>query len=291
VIRRVSESFVPAAVNLYKVRKATDGSREFFLSVQRQKDQYQGIWIVSPEGKVLAGRHEYREFKNGAAELLETIDEGLKASGPVEPRQAKPTNPLPFRGVGVQADGGVSLALYGRQMLGGGRSTVPAGVEASHAWLWDGALRPDGPIMIDTLALPAAEWGALAPEKPGAGATWTVPETIARKFTRLLSTSSDQSGMPVPEDTRVAELRGTVEAVESGTARVRFAGRWEMMRLVEGDAKRPTYGAATAEGLALYDVERKAMRSLLLVFSGTIRSGRPDAPLNRTAAVVEWKAK
>jgi hypothetical protein len=46
---------VPAAINLYSVRKATDGSREFFLSVQRQKDQYQGVWIVTPEGKVLVG--------------------------------------------------------------------------------------------------------------------------------------------------------------------------------------------------------------------------------------------
>jgi len=33
------------------------------------------------------------------------------------------------------------------------------------------------------------------------------------------------------------------------------------------------------------------MRSLLLIFSGTIRSGRPDAPLNRTGAVAEWRAK
>lgn len=33
---------MPAAINLYLARKATDGSRELFLSVQCQKDQYQG---------------------------------------------------------------------------------------------------------------------------------------------------------------------------------------------------------------------------------------------------------
>ena len=33
------------------------------------------------------------------------------------------------------------------------------------------------------------------------------------------------------------------------------------------------------------------MRSLLLVFDGTIRSGRPDATPNRTGGVVEWTAK
>lgn len=259
--------------------------------MQRQKDQYQGVWIVSPEGRVLAGRQEYKDFKNGAVELLETIDAGLKAFGDVTPREAKATQPLPHRGLGVQADGGVSLALYGRQVLGGGRHTIPAGIESSCAWYWDGALRPDGPIMIDSLALPADEWTAFAPARPEAGAAWSVPEGVARKFTRLLSASSDQSGMPRPEDAKIATLQATVESVEGGVARLRFTGRWEMMHLVEGDPKRPQYGAATAEGTGLYDVEGKSMRSLLLVFDGTIRSSRPDATPNRTGAVVEWRAK
>ncbi len=59
----VSENFVPTPINLYKVRKATDGARELFLSVQRQKDQYQGIWIVSPDGKVLAGHQNFKDSK------------------------------------------------------------------------------------------------------------------------------------------------------------------------------------------------------------------------------------
>ena len=209
---------------------------------------------MSPEGKVLAGRHEYKDFKNGAVELIETIDAGLKAFGLVEPRQAKPTDPLPYRGAGDAPDGGVFLALYGRQMLGGGRNTLPQGIDRSHAWLWDGALRPDGPIMIDSLSLQAEEWAVLAPAKAEAGATWSVPTAVARKFTRLLSTSSDQSGMPQPEDAKVAELKAAVESIDGGTARIRFTGRWEMMHLVEGDAQRPTYGAATADGVALYDV-------------------------------------
>jgi hypothetical protein len=50
VIRQVTSDLVPVAVNLYKVRAAKDASGELFRSIQRQKDQYQGIWIVSPEG-------------------------------------------------------------------------------------------------------------------------------------------------------------------------------------------------------------------------------------------------
>lgn len=276
---------MPAAINLYRVRKATDGARELFQSVQRQKDQYQGVWIVSPDGKVLAGRQDYKDFKNGAVELLETMDAGLKAFGPVESRRAKPTNPLPHRGVSVQPDGGVTLALYGRQVLGGGRETIPAGVEASRAWLWDGPLRADGPTMIDSLTLSAEEWAAFAPT----GASWTLPEGVARKLVRLLTASSDQSGMPRPEDATVAELRGTVESSEGGVARIRFTGRWEMSRLVEGDPKRPMSAAATATGEAVS--EGGKLRSLLMVFESTIRHGRSEGGPNRAGAVVEWNSR
>jgi len=281
---------VPAAVNLYKARKATNGSRELFLSIQRQKDQYQGIWIVSPEGKVLAGIHDYKDFKNGAHELLGTIDAGLQAFGPVDRRRAEPTNPLPHRGAGVRDDGSVMLALYGRQMPGGGRETLPAGVEAGRAWLWDGTYSPDGPTMIDTASLSADEWAAFSPAGAEVGVAWSVPEKVARVFTRLLSASSDQSGMPLPEDARVADLRAKVEAVEGGKARIRLAGRWEMVHAIEGNKDRLTYGAATAEGVAVYDVSGKSMRSFLLVFDGTIRHGKPDGSPVRTGAVAEWRA-
>jgi hypothetical protein len=86
---------VPAAINLYRVRQAGDGSRELFLSIQRQKDQYQGIWIVSPDGRVLAARHDYADFENGARELLETIDAGLASFAPLEPRRVQPAETIP----------------------------------------------------------------------------------------------------------------------------------------------------------------------------------------------------
>jgi hypothetical protein len=293
VIRRISENFVPAAINLYQVRKATDGARELFQSVQRQKDQYQGIWIVAPDGKVLAGHHDFKSHKTWAQEVLETLDAGLKAFGTVEPRRPEARNPLPFRGTGVRAGGTVSLALYGRQMMGGGRHTMPAGIEPSRAWVWDGPYRPDGPSMIDTLDLSAEEWSAFAPPSTESGTEWTLPEAVARKFVRLLSASSDQSGMPRPEEAKVAELRASVEAVESGAARIRLAGRWEMARAVpglpEGNRYRDQFGTATAKGVATYDAGRKELTSFLLVFDGTLRVGKPDSPPGRVGAVAEWR--
>jgi hypothetical protein len=305
VIRRVSQDFVPAAINLYRVRQASDGSRELFHSIQRQKDQYQGIWIVSPDGKVLAGRHDYADFNHGARELLETIDAGLQAYGQVKPHRVRPNGTtagrtlsaeticdfLPFRGQGVRSDGSVDLALYVRQVLGGGRHTIPLSVEPDRAWLWDGQYRPDGPPVIDTIALSAAQWRTFSPTVVESGAGWSVPEQVAREFTRLLTASSDQSAMPRPEDATLAELQCMVESVTDAGARIRLSGRWEMVHHVEQDKNRTLHGAATARGVAVYDTKTRLLRSFLLVFDGTIRHGRSDASPNRTGAVAEWSSQ
>jgi hypothetical protein len=173
-------------------------------------------------------------------------------------------------------------------MLGGGRENAPAGVPVSRLWLWDGKLRTDGPIVIDSLTLPAKEWSAFAPPRIEPGTKWSVPEEVARQFSRVLIPSSDQSAMPRPEDAKLARLTAVVESVENSRARIRLTGAWEAVHLQEGDAKRPLRGAATADGIAVYDVKHKAMRSLLLVFSGTY--GRPkDEAVNSAGAVVEWR--
>jgi hypothetical protein len=89
VIHTVTTNFVPVAVNLYKVRQAKDEGGESFRSIQRQKDQYQGIWIVSPAGKVLAGHHEFKSRETWTQEVLETANAAVKSFGPLPPRQIK----------------------------------------------------------------------------------------------------------------------------------------------------------------------------------------------------------
>src|SRR5262249_34965113 len=145
-----------------------------FRSVQRQKDQYQGIWIVAPSGKVLAGHQEVKNPMTWTQEVLDTMNAGLKAFGPVTPRLARQVNPLPRRGIGLQSDGSVCLAIYTRYMRGGGR-LVPAGVDRASLWMWKGDLEPDGPPVIDSLTLTADEWATLSPRKVRVGAEWVVP--------------------------------------------------------------------------------------------------------------------
>ena len=279
---------MPVAANLYKLRQAQDGSGEFFRSIQRQKDQYQGIWIISPDGQVLAGHHDFKSAETWAQEVVETIDVALNSFGDVTPRVTKTSEPLPFRGRGVQPDGSVCLAIYARQMLGGGRQCAPAGTADSRLWIWDGKIRPDGPIVIDSLTLSDKDWASLTPPDTKPNTTWQIPDVVAQRFCRVLVPSSDQSAMPRPDDAKFVRWSASVDSVDDGLLRIRLSGEWRALHLIEDDASRPVQGVATAEGFAVYDLKRRAMKALLLVFSGTY--GHPnEQSVSANGAVVEWQ--
>jgi hypothetical protein len=266
VVRRVSTGFVPVALDRRLLSRGPGA--EFLRSLQRQKYQYHGIWIVSPDGKVL-GAHEKRTTSGAEGwnrEILETIEAGLKAFGPVEPRAAAPADLWPFRGSGVQPGGGVSLALYARLMRDETR---------------------DGPIAFDTLTLEPQEWAAFVPPRMAEGEEWIVPDALARKFSRLVSPLSDVEFMPHPEHAQAAELRARVAAVDGAAATIRLSGRWETAHATS-DGK-PARGSATGEGVAVFDVREKRMRSFLLVTTGRY-SCDASAP-RQTGAVLEWNAK
>ena len=293
MIDRISTTLVPVAVNLYKVRRAKDAGGELFRSVQDQKDQYQGIWIVSPEGKVLSGHHDVKSQKTWSPEILQTIDRAMKQFGEVSVRNAERREPLPHRGCGILENGSVRLAVYCRAMMGGGRKYAPSVVEEKDSWKWNGKYRPDGPAVIDSLALTAEEWGSFAPARAEKGISWSVSDAVARKLCRVLSASSDQSTMPSPEEAKVAELKAVVESVENGRATIRLTGRWHTEHYYEISGERkPSYGWSNGVGTAVYDVESRSMKSLLLVFSGAYKSRPPwDKGHRQTGAVVEWKAR
>ncbi len=259
------------ALNLYKIRAAKDAAGDFFRAVQKQKSNYQGFWIATPEGRLLAAHQEFKDHKSWTREVLETLEAALQAFGPVAARNVKPVDPLPHRGVGLQPDGNACLSVYFCVLYRGKREAPP---------------------MIDSILLTPADLAALAPPAPAPGAEWAVPEAVARKFSRAISASSDTSQMPDPEDVREVELKGVVESVEGRTARVRLRGRWEATRVSKHDErKRPTTSSSKAEGLLTCDVGTKAVTSLLLVFNGTWRNVAPyDQPV-ASAAVVEWKER
>jgi hypothetical protein len=206
-----------------------------------------------------------------APKLLDAMHAALKAFGPVQPRNAKREEPFPFRGVGMHPDGKVDLALY-------------------RCYRHQG--KPDGPHLRDTLPLSKDEWAALAPPKPVAGAEWAIPGDVAKKLVRPFCLNTLGGDMPGPEDAKVAQLTGKVESVKQGRARIRLTGTFEAVKLFK-EQNLSFRSTATAAGIAEYDVEEKAMLSLLVVFQGAYQQGaRPETQKGRPfGAVAEWHRK
>src|SRR5262249_44306077 len=152
--------------------------------------------------------------------------------------------------------------------------------------------KPDGPMMLDSVTLGAAEWAHFAPPKlKSRAAEWAVPEGVARKLARSLS-PGDSGGVFREEDFRQAELKAKVESIEGATARVRLSGKWKAEGWYGGERDHPFSASATADGIAIYDEEKKSMRSFLMVLSGRVWSGRPSTGAEKTGrdtgGVVEW---
>jgi hypothetical protein len=260
---------VPVAVNLYQVRQARDEGGELFRSVQRQRPQYQGVWIISPDGKVLAAHKDNKEPRVWTAEILQAINAGLEAFGDVPPRPVTKTDPLPYRGVGVRPDGSVTLALYVRYNFNG---------------------QVSGQGVRDSLTLPEEEWSALGPPEAVPGRSWTPPGQLARKLGRCLSPQSDQSTMPRPEEVTSVRLNGKVVSVKGGVATLAYEGHLAAAHKNPFDKGKVSRSSARLQGTGRYDVRRGQLLSVVLVLDGVYHMFPPyDAEARPTVAGVEWR--
>lgn len=295
MIRGVSTSFVPVAVNLYKVRELQDAGGALFRSIQKQKDQFQGIWIVSPDGKVLSGYggSSHVVFSNGDVDnakseaawiqvVRETIAAALREFGEVTPRRVQADDSTPRRGVGLEPDGGVILALYAR-------------------YIAYNPLRSDSDnhVNIDSLHLNADAWSDLAPPRLEVGVEWQLPAPVARAFCRALCPVSDSDGWPTTDEISDATFTGRVEAIENGVARLSYRGHIAGVHTAVGQnasglepgQPKPTFsGDAVLTGRARFDTAKNAMRTLMFVFEGTSRRYTSTAEARPMAAVVEWRS-
>src|SRR5262249_33420266 len=190
VVRKVSANFVPTHFNNNDpTRDKNDPSAILWRSILGQKElQGQGIWIVSPEGRVLSGMsaeqdgHPSDKKGNGpgapwranpkfADAVVELLDKTLEQFGPVPPRNAKP-QPLPFRGAGVKPDGGVRLVVYNRADNG----------------------------LVYSVNVTQEDWAAFKPPKNEVGSQWALPDSVARIFAPVLSPYADTRFRPKPGD-------------------------------------------------------------------------------------------
>lgn len=279
VARRITDHFVPTHYNNNDpTRDRNSPSAVLWHSIVKQKElQGQGIWIVAPDGTVLAGMsaeingkpsdrkgngpgapwQPNRRFADATVELL---DSTLKSYGPVSRRAAK-TQPLPFRGAGVIPDGSVRLVAYNR---------------ADHGLVFSVNLSKD-------------DWQAFAPPKLVLNERWTLPESVARKFAPVLSPYADTRFRPLPDDLNAAELTAQVETLNAKQARVRLTGKWNGDWKHDGNEQ--SLARATADGILVLDPATREPQSLLMLFDGTYSYANPSRghkpePL---AAFVRWR--
>jgi hypothetical protein len=284
VIQLIARNFVPVALNRHEISKAKGEAGDFFRSVYLQtiSTQYQGLWAVNTEGKILAvARGEGLEAGAWTKHVLTRLQAGLKQFGKVEPRHVQ-AKPVPYRGVGMRPDGGVTLAVFDRSIPAGGLSRQ---------------LHPSeiGELFIGSVPLSASDWSALAPPLTQVGARWTIPENVAREFWRLLS-ARDAEFIRADEVQNV-EFSGRVTAVRDGTLHLTYAGQIAGTHSGNGlgwDGFEMFTKMKIVSGVGTFDLQSGQMLSLTWVMDGVYSDfyrppyrGKPT----QYGWVVEWRLK
>lgn len=280
IVRKVSTNFVPTHFNNNDpTRDPNSPSAVLWKSIIKQKPlQGQGLWIVAPNGDVIGGMsaevdghpsdrtgagpgapwRSNPQFANAAVELL---DQTLQKYGPVTLRIAK-AQPLPYRGAGIKPDGGVRLVVYNKADNG----------------------------LVFSVPLTKQEWSSFVPPKIEVGAKWSLPESVARQFAPVLSPYADTRFRPRPADAKIAELKAEVESFDERHARIRFSGQWHVDWVHDGNEH--SVESATVEGFAIYNLQEKVMRNLVLIFDGTYSytiNKDPKPRVQNSSSVVRWR--
>ncbi len=204
---------------------------------------------------------------------------GLKKFGNVAPRQFQQAS-VASRGIGVRPDGGVTLAIFDKEI-------------SQH--LLSDRLRPDqiGATQIGSVTLSAADWSALAPPEPRAGTRWTVPESVGRQFWPLLSPSDAKFSRPDEVDD--VQFMGRVTDVRDGAAYIAYGGR--ISGLHNGDGRgwkghELFTKMKLVSGVGIFDSRSGQMLALTWVFDGVYSNYyRPPyhgQPI-RYGWVLEWR--
>jgi hypothetical protein len=277
---------VPVALNLYVIRADKGPAGEFFRKLQQQMpEQYQGLYVCTPDGKLLVRKTLWgKDEKSWPDTVLQGLKEGLKAFGPVKPRQGQ-SDYLARRGCGRNPDGGVILTVSTKLMF----VQLPEDL----ADLNISAIPATG---HDRILLSAADLATLVPSRVAEGTKWLVPEQTARTFYPVLDNWDKR--FRGPGEVTGVHLAGKVRAVRHGIAYLSFEGHIEGTHVWPREIGPPLAGKCFRSemklktGVGAYDVKAGRLLSLTLVFEG--RGGDPQtlrrpSPDGRYGAVVQWR--
>jgi hypothetical protein len=265
---------VPVAVNLYEVRDAKGAAGDFFRAVQKQRpDQYQGLYVVNPDGTVLASHGKMVEpARKWAGEIVGTIATALEKTGPLSAREETRGDAPTDRGVGFRKDGGIMLAAYARPMV--------LGLDR----------RGLGERAIDSIALSARDVGEITLASDVAGGSWKLPKSMVVKFHRLLSPASDANTLARADEVTEASVDVRRERAADGVVYVSLKGKiaGEHVWQFEPHKGKKIRSNVTLVGVAAVSTKGQLL-SLTLVGDGRYRNHPPYDEEQKYGAVAEWR--
>jgi len=265
------------ALNLYKIRKAKGAAGDFFRKIAKQKPaQYQGLYVVSPAGKILGSNgKEPASRKDWPKVILDMIDDAISDFGKVTPRSSTTIDALVDRGLGVRKDGGITIAVSARLML--------RGLEKSGL----------GEVTMDSVKLSGGDLKHLASPNAEAGDTWPVSAAVLKKFHVVLAPSSDSSMLATADEVAGGKLTAKVEKVTDGIAYIRYTGS---IKGVHSYAFEPNKGKKiNAEvgftGVGTSDAKSGKLLTFTVLGYGTYRHYPPNNSPQKYGVVLEWKKR
>jgi len=267
IIDRISSTMVPVVVDFQTIQDPKSKEGQLLRPLMKQRKQEQGVWIFSPDGKALGG---FVGFGDMVGQTTQVIEDALKVFGPVKLREAKGVATHPYWGNGVMPNGRVCLAEYIRTS--------------------DDALRymdAKSPV-LSSVTLSEKEFGAFAPPKAVTGTKWTLPDDVAKKFSRVTSPACYQHA-PQPDWVKAVRINAEVRTIKDSVVWLRYDGRIASEH--QGAGKTISVQETKLTGEGVYDLKTKSMRSLLLVGPGTLRWPEEPKRLVTFDVLVEWNLK
>ncbi len=284
VIQWITANCVPVALDRHTIAGDKGETGSIFRSIYQQEPQYQGLWLVAPDGRVLGATGRVPgDVASWPQEALADLRTGMKKFGTIEPHRVTRVDSLPFRGKGVRPDGSVTLAVSDRRINVKNLSQeVP----------------PDavGELLLGSVTLSAAEWSTFAPRNASVGSRWDIPEAVGGDFFPMLAVEMWE--FEKRSEVTEFELAGRVASVQDGIACLVYRGHVAGDHDVtwDGGTKRSIKSTALklTGGVGTYDIRAGQMLSLAWVWDGVYfgyekPSDRDRAPRFRYAVVVEWR--
>jgi hypothetical protein len=264
----VQSHFVPVAVNQLKLRERKDAEGDLFRSIRQQDNTYQGIWFVTPDGKVLEqAQSRYTEpYLTAAQSALETWQTLNRAASKPLPSRATDS----FDGLPAVAEGNLRLSVFVRRL------NSPE----------------DGLPAYDHVDLTADEWRSFIPAQATAGARGEVAQTALRKM--ALTFWPDALSDPIrPKEIKAVEMTATLDKLSEDEWHVRLTGKVSIEgNSIWGSRPRRTY-YATLRGVARYRPSERTLTALRIVADGSWHVeesfGKISAP-GRLGVVIEWQS-